>query len=244
MNLTNAFTDPVVVAKPVSYNGRHAATVLIRNVTLTSFDIRIQEWNHLDGSHTTEQVSYMVMERGHYTLPNGAHVEAGTINTNSTGVASFVPVNFSSTFPTTPVVASSVMSFNGPDTVVTRNRNVTTTGFEVTMQEQQSNAQWHVAETISYIAWEPGTGTVDDPIAYEVGTQSAVNHNWSTISYGPFGDVPIVLMDMQTANGPDPCNLRYRNKDADSVDVRVDEEQSADTEKWHANETVGYFAFY
>ena len=241
VNLTKPFLHPVVVAKPLSYNGFHAATVRIRNVTPTSFDIVIQEWNYLDRWHMTEQVSYIVMERGHFAV-DGAYVEAGTIDTNSTGWP-LVSVPFSSEFSHTPVVVSSVMSFNGPDTVVTRNMNVTTTGFEVTMQEQQSNAPWHISETISYIAWEPGTGTVDDPIAYEVGTQPNVNHTWSTISYGPFGDVPIVLMDMQTVNGPDPCNLRYGNKDADSVDVRVDEEQSADSEKWHINETVGYFAF-
>ena len=122
VSLTETFTDLVVVAKPLSYNGNHPSTVRIRNVTSSSFDIRIQEWDYLDGSHATEQVSWLVIEKGHWILPNGAHVEAGTINTNSTGTGSFASVKFSNPFNNKPVVISSVITFNGDDTVVTRNQ--------------------------------------------------------------------------------------------------------------------------
>lgn len=241
VNLTKSFTDPVVVAKPMSYNGGHSSVVRIRNVTTTSFEIRVQEWDYLDGWHTSEQVSWLAMERGHFTLPNGAEVEAGTISTNSCGTVSFAGVTFSETFNSTPVVISSVMTFNGSDAVATRNRNIATNGFEVTMQEQESNAQSHLTEHISYIAWEPSTGTIDG-MSYEVGTGGNANHNWTTINYGPFPSSPYLLADMQTINGGDTCNLRYRNKTNSSVQVKVDEEQSNDSEKWHVNESLGYFA--
>ena len=135
-----------------------------------------------------------------------------------------------------------VMTFNGAQTVATRNRNITTSGFEVTMQEQESFVQIHVTESISYIAWEPGSGTVDS-MDYEVAIGGDVKHLWATVSYGPFADPPLFLADMQTTNGGDTANLRYRNKLTNSIEVKVSEEKSKDTELRHVNESVGYFAF-
>lgn len=70
---------------------------------------------------------------------------------------------------------------------------------------------WHVTETISYIAWEPGTGMIDS-MSYEVGTQSGVAHKWTTVGYGPFASLHYFLADMQTTKGKDICSLRYKNK--------------------------------
>ena len=110
------------------------------------------------------------------------------------------------------------------------------------MQEQQSNVQTHTTETISYIAWEPGIGTVDS-MNYQVGIGGNVNHQWAIFYYPPLANPPYFLADMQTTNGGDPCNLRYRNKANSSVEVKVSEEKSKDTELRHVNESVGYFAF-
>ncbi len=240
--LTVSFTDPVVVAKPLSYNGNDPSVVRIRNVTPTSFEICLQEWDYLDGLHAIEQVSWLAMERGHWTLSGGAEVEAGTIDTSYCGTGTFASVNFSSTFTSVPVIISSVMTVNETDAVVTRNKNVTTAGFEVIMQEQELNAQSHATETISYIAWEPSSGT-EGSIDYEVALGGNVQHTWATIGYGPFASPPYFLADMQTTNGGDTCNLRYKDKTTSSVKVQVDEEESADSEIGHYNESVGYFAF-
>ena len=99
------------------------------------------------------------MERVSYTLENGVRVETGSFDTDKTG--SFVWVDFSETFNQAPVIASSVISFNGEDAVCCRLRNIGTTGFDFCMQEQQQNSQIHATETISYIAWEASSGTID-----------------------------------------------------------------------------------
>ncbi|MBW1746303.1 MAG: hypothetical protein JRJ25_08365, partial [Deltaproteobacteria bacterium] len=62
------FLDPVVVAKSLSRNGVNSAILRIQNVDNTGFDIRIQEWDYLDGRHIFETVGYIIMERGSYTL--------------------------------------------------------------------------------------------------------------------------------------------------------------------------------
>jgi subtilisin family serine protease len=245
VNLSKAFTNPVVVAKPLSYNGHDPAVVRIRNVTASSFEIRIQEWDYKDGWHTTEVVGYLVMERGHWTLPDGTEVEAGTTATDATD--SLIDVAFTSGFSITPVVITAVTTFNGSDTVATRNRNITTSGFQTGMQEQEANAQSHVTETISYIAWEPGSGTADGK-TYEVGRtgdtitdafhtinfgfsrsvsikvdeeaskDSETSHTTENVGYIAFDTSPLILIaDMQTRDGGDTANLRYQESESSSV---------------------------
>ncbi|MBW2740052.1 MAG: hypothetical protein JRE64_14680, partial [Deltaproteobacteria bacterium] len=133
----DTFIDPVVVANPLSCNENEPAVVRIGNVDATGFEIRVQEWDYLDGVHTTENVSYIVMERGSYILEDGTKVEAGMFDTDATG--SFGWVDFSQTFNQVPVVTSTVSSFNEEDAVCSRLKNINTTGFDFRMQEQELN---------------------------------------------------------------------------------------------------------
>ena len=48
---------------------------------------------------------------------------------------------------------------------------------------------------------------------------------------------------MQTINGSDPANVRWENKDAQGVYVKICKEQSRDSETFHTAETVGFMAF-
>jgi len=238
----DTFIDPVVVANPLSYNGGNPAVLRIRNVESTGFDIRVQEWDYLDGAHTTENVSYIVMERGAYALPDGTMVEAGTFDTDTT--SSFGWVDFSQTFNQVPVVTSTVSSFNEEDAVCSRLRNIDTTGFEFRMQEQELNRQIHTIETISYIAWEPSSGTVGN-LTFEVDkTDDMITHNLQTIVYNEtFMATPVFLADMQTTDGWDTANLRQQNKDLYGIDINITEEQSRDSEIYHTTEVVGYMVF-
>jgi hypothetical protein len=242
VEFNDTFIDPVVVAKPLSYNGGDPAVLRIQNVDATGFEIRVQEWDYLDGTHSTENVSYIVMERGSYILEDGTKVEAGRFDTDTTG--SFVWVDFSQTFNQVPVVTSTVSSFNEEDAVCSRLRNIDTTGFDFCMQEQERNRQIHTTETISYIAWEPSSGTVGN-LTFEVDkTDDVITHNLQTIVYNEtFMAIPVFLADMQTTNCGDTANLRRQNKDFYGIDIKITEEQSRDSEINHTTEVVGYMVF-
>jgi hypothetical protein len=242
VEFNEAFSDPVVVAKPLSCNEDEPAVVRIGNVDATGFEIRVQEWDYLDGIHAEETVGYMVMERGAYALPDGTMVEAGTFDTDNT--SSFGVVSFSQTFTTKPVVITAVSSYHGADAVTTRVRNVSINGFELRMQEQELNSQSHITETISYIAWEPSSGTVGD-LTFEVEkTDDVMRDRLTTIHYNEtFMNPPVFLADMQTTDGRDTANLRWQNKDFYGIDVKIAEEQSRDSETSHTTEVVGYMVF-
>ncbi|MEZ4959761.1 MAG: RICIN domain-containing protein [Saprospiraceae bacterium] len=62
VSLANSFTKPVVLLGGLSTNGSQAATIRVRNVTPTSFEVRVQEWDYLNGIHANETMSYLVVE--------------------------------------------------------------------------------------------------------------------------------------------------------------------------------------
>ena len=243
VDFTKSFSDPVVVAKPISNNGGQQATVRISGIDTTGFWVRVQEWDYLDGWHAVEQLSYVVMERGYHQLPGGAWVEAGRIQ--SSGNSAYVAAEFTAPFGEAPVVFATVTSTNEADAVVTRSRNISTAGFEVTLQEQERNAQQHLPEGVDYIAWEPSFGVVND-LRYEVGlTDARVSDQPYTLLYkGVFDQAPLFLADMQTTLGGDTANLRWNNRTEVGLEVWVSEEQSRDSETGHVPEAVGYLVVY
>ncbi len=211
VRLNNYFRNPVVVAKPLSYNGGDPAVVRTRDLSSRSFQVRVQEWGYLDDTHAEETVSYLVMDAGRFVFSSSIRVEAGFIETDATG--SPEQVSFSSSFRQTPIVFTSIFTYEGEQAAVTRNQNVSAGGFEVTMQEQEANEPSHAVEKIGYIAMEPGSGLMNGR-RFEIGSVTAVNELFHGIQFGF----------------------------EESTTVKVDEETSADTERTHADEVVGYFA--
>jgi hypothetical protein len=233
---TAPFADPIVVAQPLSGAGDDPAVVRVKGIARGGFWIRVQEWDYLDGSHPDGQVSYLVMERGRHPLADGTRVEAGRLST-----ATLVSATFGEPFDEPPVVLAGVTSVNDPKAVVTRLRNITAKGLQVVIQEQESSQRRHLSETIDYIAWEPSFGRVNG-LRYAVGRLGAgVSSTASSFLYPiAFAVPPRFLADMQTMNGSEPANLRWRNRNEATLEVWVAEEQSRDTETRHVAESVGY----
>ena len=236
------FLDPIVVAKLVSHHGTDPCVVRIRNADGTGFEARIQEWDYLDGMHAEETVSYIAIERGSYTLSDGTMVEAGRFEIQNTG--SFKTVTFDQAFQMAPVVIASVSSVNEEDAVTGRMRNISLEAFKFAMQEQELNARKHAAETISYIAWEPSFGTLSG-LTFEVNrTDDVMTHVFREITFEEsFTEVPLFFADLQTTDGGNTASLRVRDRDFFNVQVKIEEEQSADTETNHCTEVVGYMVF-
>ncbi len=110
--------------------------IRIRNVDENGFEIRVQEWDYLDGWHKLETVSYLVMELGSYSLEDGTKVEAGRIESNKT--KGFETINFSWSFQENPVVITSILSINETDALTTRIRNIDTQSFSSVCRSRNS----------------------------------------------------------------------------------------------------------
>lgn len=235
------FADPIVVVKALSANGGAPAVIRVKDIDQTGFSVRVQEWEYLDGAHTLETASYLVMERGRHQLPDGVWVEAGSLKTKATNA--FQYQTFGTPFAQAPVVFAAVASVNEEDEAVNaRLKQITERGFYVGMREQEANKQVHLAERIDYIAWEVSEGVVAG-LRYEVGrTGNTVTSKASRLSYqSVFERTPVFVADAQTTNNGDSSGLRWKGLNPESVEMWVQEEQSKDSEIAHGKEEVGYF---
>lgn len=88
--------------------------------------------------------------------------------------------------------------------------------------------------------------TPDEPSSSSenCGTVSGVTHDLKTVNFNQsFNSSPIMVAAMQTRNGSDPSGLRMKNVTKSSFTVKVEEENSVNSEMEHGEEVVGYFTF-
>lgn len=241
VNLEGTYTDPVVVMGPVSFNGSQPTTVRVKNVTTGSFQYQIDEWDYLDGGHTTETISYLVVDAGTYNLGNGTTLTAGkqTVGTR------FTSIDYrGSGLGQTPILLAQVVSANEASAVTTRLQNVSATGFQVRLQEEEnaSDGGSHADETVAWVAISPGSGFAGRSFG-AVRSGATYQQAFRSLSFeGNYSD-PVLLASLQSYNGSDPAVLRYRNLGAGSVFLKVEEEMSGDNEINHANESIGALVF-
>jgi len=63
VSLNSTFVNPIVVMSPVSANGGDPCHARVRNVTSSSFQFSVEEWDYLDGNHgADETLYYLVVE--------------------------------------------------------------------------------------------------------------------------------------------------------------------------------------
>ena len=237
INLKHSYQRPVVIMQPLSYNAGSPSLVRIKDVTSNSFKFQIDEWDYLNGSHSTEEVSYLVLEEGIWSFKNGISFEVGKRLVNH----NFKQINLQLNL-TNPVILTQSQTYNGAPAITTRQRP-SGNGFEVRLQEEQAADGIHGKESVGYVAVSQGQDRLGG-VAITAGIKENVSHNFSTINFG-FSTVvedqqPIFLAGMQSYNGADPAGVRYKNLTTSEVKVRVEEEKSADTETLHANEDIGY----
>ncbi len=92
------YTNPVIFTTITSYNGADLVTPTVSLANdYASFRLAVQEFDYDDGAHVNEQVHYLVIEAGTYTLNNGQTVTVGTeaISTTMDGSPNFTAITTS-----------------------------------------------------------------------------------------------------------------------------------------------------
>jgi PKD repeat protein len=233
------FTDPIVIAKALSYQEASPAVVQIRGVDATGFEVRLQSWQDTKGTHQPETAGYLVFERGRYSLPDGAIIEAGSAEVDRRHDT--LSLAFMQPFQVTPVVMTAVSSATGGETLTGRPSRINKQGFQFRLQPRGSDAPAEATETLSYVAWEPSMGTIDG-LTFEVGRSLDVRRDrFHTLAFSEaFTEPPVFLADIQAAGGGYPVNVRWHYKDRDGIAVKLDEVPSNDGAISIALDMVGY----
>ena len=244
ISLNNSFTNPVVFVQPLSNNESDSATARLQDISSDGFNLFIQEPSNLDGIHSTEQVSYLVLEAGTWQLPNGDILEVGTVESDRLISAAWQNISFTETFDSTPAVFSQVQTNNDSDFVQTRQRNITPDGFEFGMEEEEAQKKsTHSMEQLGWFALSSGNGNWSGN-SYQAGnTADTVTHNWRNISFdSSFTIAPQLFASLASYDGPDSAGIRYQNKEPNRVEIKIAEDTTKDSEINHTTEQVSFLA--
>jgi hypothetical protein len=240
IGLSLDYAEPVVFAGPLSLNDPQPGFVRISSISQDSFILHAEEWDQPYINHGFEQIAYIALESGRFELPSGLEVEARNveISNNPRGFRAFY---FTAPFSSVPVVLAVVTSRNEGSPAILRIRRVDRSGFVAILQEKEADNQWHTTESVSYVAWEPGSGDLLDT-QFEVRSGVWVDSAPKAVSFAPgVGATPCLLADLQTMREADPANVRYDPGSGGGL-FQAAEEQSADSEVTHRAEIMGYVA--
>lgn len=245
--LRRSYSDPVVIARPPSFDGSNVSVVRITDVQPDRFTFHVEEAPNHDGSHTTETVSYVVLETGSWRLANGSELEVGKVSTGATVgrnvSGSFARVDFATPFAGIPVVFSQVQTRNVAGWLKTRQLRPRTSSFRVALEEEEAATTTHGVETFGWIAMASTAGDWSGHRFQTGDSGDVVTHTFTSLSLGSgFSAAPRFLASLASRDGADNSALRYQNLTASGVSVKVEEDTTFDTEVGHTSESVHFLA--
>jgi hypothetical protein len=255
--LVNGYVEPVVVCS-VQYNNNTSPIVArVSNVTQTSFDVRLQ--NPSGGTVAAEDVSYIVVEKGVWTI-DGVNIEAQMYLSTVTGAySSWVgEVQSYEQNYTNPVVLGQVMSENDSDWSVfwcrgsSQSEPPSATSLRTGKTVCEDSDVTRNDETIGFIVFEAGHGTIGG-VEFEafVGadTVQGVSDNppYAYTFNTSFASAPAVAVaTLVGMDGPDGGWAQTHGPTmatATTLNLSIDEDQIGDSERVHTTEQVGYVVF-
>ena len=162
----NSYSSPVVVAYIMTRNGSNSVDVRVKNVTSDSFEIFMEEPKE-DNDRDAEDIGYIVIEEGNYTLSDGTKLEASTHTTSNVhrGGDNFNgdEVFFQNEYSTPPAVPATLNTYNNQDfmstTISQGNSNCDSSGCRPKAEKfglQQEAGETGVSASQENIGWLAG----------------------------------------------------------------------------------------
>ncbi|MEM6581509.1 MAG: PQQ-dependent sugar dehydrogenase [Pseudomonadota bacterium] len=151
VSFDNAFsTRPVVIAQITSKKGRQTVTERIRKVSIDNFQMRLQEEEANDGSHTFESVDWIAVEPGE---ANGVVVGHLLKVSEKTKTFNFLPM-----FDGPPLLIAEMQTMAGRDPATPRLVDSSNQSASIFIQEERSgdSETRHNPERVGYILLKAG----------------------------------------------------------------------------------------
>ncbi|HBE03889.1 MAG TPA: hypothetical protein DC049_15650 [Spirochaetia bacterium] len=140
---------PSVFCQAASVNEAAAITVRLKTVTVSGFNIAVQEEEAADKIHTGEDIFFTAIQQGAGDM--GRMYEAINIATNITH--NWYTNNFMSVY-SEPHLFASMQTYNGGDTCALRYNNLNSADVQLKVEEEISldSEVSHAGETIAYMS--------------------------------------------------------------------------------------------
>ena len=130
---------------------------------------------------------------------------------------------FRERFDETPVMVSTVTTWNGGDATGTWHHDISPVGALISMVEDQRD-DTHTTEDLGYIAMTPGSGQFGDVRWVSARSNREITHEWFTFGFPEnFEAVPAIVADFQTQYGGDSSQVRVSGTNVAQFNVRVHE---------------------
>lgn len=227
--------SPTLLLSPISNEENDAVIGSVSSLTNTGFNVKLKEWSSSDGIHSEEIVSYLYSQPGVYNYGSLKVQFENIENVNH----EFKTITFQEPFDIKPIVLTTQITDNESTPAIVRIKNVSKTGFDIKLQEE-ANGTNHVFESISFMAIETGTDSIDGKVL--TAKRVNVSSSWKNIhSQNNYNVRPLFLANLQTYNEADPAYLRYRVIHNNRFQVKI--EESGAGVGTHVNEHMGYIYF-
>ena len=254
VTFSQEYIDPVVFVLPLSYNGGDSAVARVTEVNASSFKVKIEEPSNLNGYHgRPERVSYIVLEKGEWTIADGTLLQVGKIDSTDRSLPhrGWETVTFKEGFTRRPVLLSQVQTNNNPRFVNTRHWTINPwysyySRFWLSLENEEDfgrRGYRHGYESVGWMAIEPAMGTWSGA-KFEAGTvYNGVNHVTSSLGFlQTYSSPPALLAMIDSYKGSDAAHLRYTSLDAVGAFLFIEEDTTRDSETAHILEDMSYLA--
>ena len=125
----------------------------------------------------------------------------------------------------------------------TRQKETSASDFQLTLEEKARENSSHTTKSLGWLAISSGEGEWNGNIYQVRQTANRVTEDWHQIDFSAkFSEAPQFLSSMGTYDGSNPAGLRYHNIGNDTVQVKLEEDTSADQETKHTTEAVNFLA--
>lgn len=272
VSFRQAYPTPPVVVAIASNEGSDPASLRIRNVTTTGFEMIQVEPRNNDGPHISMTVHYIAVEPGVHVLPDGTLIEAGTHATTSLQGGTNQPftggwdnILFSAPFNDAPAVLTQIQSLNNetnaiPDQTSTpwitaAVQGITQGGFSVALERSEvaDGATITSSESIGYIAISGNaagqfTDAVANTILYESILTREQVQGWSDGCFNiaftnTYSSVPLAVASKTTRLGDNGGWFRRCGLSTSALGLATDEDIFLDSERTHIAERAAVLVF-
>ena len=145
-----------------------------------------------------------------------------------------------------PIVIAASISYNGGDAAAVHIYNVTTTGFDIHLDEALGLDNWHVIETVHYLVVEKGVHTFASGVVMEAGVISSSNMGFKNVQLQHnFTSTPAVFTQLQSNNSSTRF-VKTRHylvgNSNNQLKVKLEKSQSVNSGSLSSSEDIAYLA--
>lgn len=256
---------PLVFVLPTD-QGSDPATIRVRNVTTTGFEVLQVEPPGNDGPHVAMTTAYLAVEPGNHVLPDGTRIVA-VERTTATFSGRFLGVSwdlvpFPTAFAAAPAAIAQIQTTasegqSPPSTpsapfMDVSMQNLGPASVQITLERAETTAGTVVPERVGVVAIDPAANSpFVDGFGTAVRLQSVATPNniqgWSNGCYTnaypvPFASTPLAVASVTSRDGNNGGWTRRCSESPSALGLTVDEDIDNDSERNHTTESAGIIA--